>query len=113
MAVFVRSAMEVPRAEAAVAAAGLNSSVLDEALRAVRDRVPVATMHLTKGLEFRAVAVMGCDDEVLPLQARIESVRTRGIWRRSTTPSVTCSTWRVPEPETICSSPASRLRRSS
>ena len=29
---------------------------------------------IAKGLEFRAVAVMACDDEVLPLQARIESV---------------------------------------
>ena len=31
-------------------------------------------MHLAKGLEFRAVVVAGCDDEVLPLQSRIESV---------------------------------------
>lgn len=27
-----------------------------------------------QGLEFRAVAVMACDDEILPSQARIESV---------------------------------------
>src|SRR5712692_5720036 len=26
------------------------------------------------GLEFRAVAVMACDDEIIPLQARIETV---------------------------------------
>ncbi|MGH7125434.1 MAG: 3'-5' exonuclease, partial [Stellaceae bacterium] len=31
-------------------------------------------MHLAKGLEFRAVVVMACDDGVLPLQERIESV---------------------------------------
>ena len=31
-------------------------------------------MHLAKGLEFRAVAVVACDDEVLPLQERIEAV---------------------------------------
>ena len=31
-------------------------------------------MHLAKGLEFRAVAVIACDDEVLPLQERIEAV---------------------------------------
>lgn len=31
-------------------------------------------MHLAKGLEFRAVAVMACDDEVIPLQERIENV---------------------------------------
>jgi superfamily I DNA/RNA helicase len=31
-------------------------------------------MHLAKGLEFKAVVVMACDDDVLPLQSRIESV---------------------------------------
>ena len=31
-------------------------------------------MHLAKGLEFRAVVVAACDDEVLPLQSRIEDV---------------------------------------
>jgi superfamily I DNA/RNA helicase len=31
-------------------------------------------MHLAKGLEFRAVVVMACDDEVIPLQTRIETV---------------------------------------
>ena len=29
---------------------------------------------MAKGLEFRAVAVMACDDEVLPLQSRVEAV---------------------------------------
>jgi superfamily I DNA/RNA helicase len=28
-------------------------------------------MHLAKGLEFQAVAVMACDEEVLPSSARI------------------------------------------
>lgn len=36
--------------------------------------VSLSTMRLAKGLEFRAVAVMGCDDEVIPLQSRIEAV---------------------------------------
>ena len=31
-------------------------------------------MHRAKGLEFRAVVVAACDDEVIPLQARIEAV---------------------------------------
>lgn len=31
-------------------------------------------MHVAKGLEFRAVAVMACDDEVIPSQRRIETV---------------------------------------
>ena len=34
----------------------------------------VCTMHLAKGLEFRAVVVMACDDEVIPLQERVEAV---------------------------------------
>lgn len=29
-------------------------------------------MHLAKGLEFRAVVVMACDEGILPLDARIE-----------------------------------------
>ena len=31
-------------------------------------------MRLAKGLEYKAVAVMACDDNVLPLQDRIETV---------------------------------------
>jgi superfamily I DNA/RNA helicase len=31
-------------------------------------------MHLAKGLEFRAVVVMACDDDVLPSQARIDTI---------------------------------------
>ena len=30
-------------------------------------------MHLAKGLEYKAVVVMACDDEVIPLQSRSES----------------------------------------
>ena len=36
--------------------------------------VSISTMHLAKGLEFRGVVVMACDDEVIPLQERIEAV---------------------------------------
>jgi superfamily I DNA/RNA helicase len=31
-------------------------------------------MHLAKGLEFRAVIVMAFDEEVVPLQSRVETV---------------------------------------
>lgn len=37
-------------------------------------RLSISPMHLAKGLEFRAVAVIACDDEVLPSQDRIEAV---------------------------------------
>jgi len=33
-----------------------------------------AQLDRAKGLEFRAVVVMACDDEVLPLQQRIATV---------------------------------------
>ena len=36
--------------------------------------IAVGTMHLAKGLEFRAVVVAACDDEVLPVQSRIETI---------------------------------------
>jgi len=78
MSVFVRSSAELPRAREAVEAAGLPVALLDEDVRTVRDRVSVGTMHLSKGLEFRAVAVMACDDEVLPLQSRIGAVTDEG-----------------------------------
>ena len=36
--------------------------------------VAVSTMLLSKGMEFRCVAVIACDDEILPLQERIETI---------------------------------------
>ena len=72
--VFVRSADQLERAEAAVKAAGLPSQVLDDNFETTTGYVAICTMHLAKGLEFSAVAVMACDDEVLPLQSRIEAV---------------------------------------
>ncbi|HLJ13309.1 MAG TPA: 3'-5' exonuclease [Bryobacteraceae bacterium] len=48
--------------------------MLDENVETASGRVSIGTMHLAKGLEFRAVAVMACDDEVIPLQQRIETV---------------------------------------
>ena len=48
-------------------------TILDENGDATGGRVSVGTMPLAKGLEFRAVAVMACDDEVIPLQERIET----------------------------------------
>jgi mRNA-degrading endonuclease RelE of RelBE toxin-antitoxin system len=71
---FVRSPAEIDRATAAVEEAGLPFKVLDEHVDTISGHVSVSTMHLAKGLEFRAVAVMACDDEVIPLQERIESV---------------------------------------
>ena len=76
--VFVRSSDQVQRAISAVKSAALSPRVLDERVDVRPGSVNVATMHLAKGLEFRVVAVMACDDEVLPLQARIENVGDDG-----------------------------------
>ncbi|MCA3459181.1 MAG: UvrD-helicase domain-containing protein [Rhodobacter sp.] len=72
--VFVRSDAELKRARAAVKFAGARSTELDEKAGAEAGLVAISTMHFAKGLEFRSVAVMACDDEVIPLQERIESV---------------------------------------
>ena len=74
VAVFVRSADALERAVVAVATAGLDAALLDERLHLPPGQIAVATMHLAKGLEFRAVAVMACDDEIIPLQSRIEAI---------------------------------------
>jgi hypothetical protein len=73
MGVFVRSTAQMDRARAAVEAGELPYSVLDDGLETQAGHVSIGTMHLAKGLEFRAVVVMGCDGEVVPLQERIES----------------------------------------
>jgi superfamily I DNA/RNA helicase/mRNA-degrading endonuclease RelE of RelBE toxin-antitoxin system len=72
--VFVRSVAEMDRAVAAVKKAGLPFKILDDKVETASGHVSISTMHLAKGLEFRAVVAMACDDEVIPLQARIESV---------------------------------------
>jgi mRNA-degrading endonuclease RelE of RelBE toxin-antitoxin system len=74
LGVFVRSAAELDRARAAVKNAGLPFKILDETVATTSGYVSISTMHLAKGLEFRAVVVMACDDEVIPLQERIETV---------------------------------------
>jgi superfamily I DNA/RNA helicase len=70
----VRSGTQLDRARAAVEGAGLPFKILDDQIETVSGQVSIATMHLAKGLEFRAVAVMACDDEIMPLQERIEAV---------------------------------------
>ena len=71
--VFVRSDGELDRARAAVAKSGLRYKMLDEHVETTSGQLSIGTMHLAKGLEFRAVVVMACDDEIIPLQARIET----------------------------------------
>jgi superfamily I DNA/RNA helicase len=72
--IFVRSPEQLNRAKAAAAAAKLPYKVLDERVEGVSGFASIGTMHLAKGLEYRAVVVMACDDEIVPLQSRIDTV---------------------------------------
>ena len=74
LAVIVRSTAELERAMCAVEPSGIPFRILDPKIEPATGSVSLVTMPLAKGLEFRAVAVMACDDEIMPSQARIETV---------------------------------------
>jgi hypothetical protein len=70
--IFARSGDYLSRCRAVVAAAGLECRQLTERAADFGDCVSIGTMHLAKGLEFKVVVVMACDDEALPLQSRVD-----------------------------------------
>ncbi|WP_313904440.1 3'-5' exonuclease [Rhizobium bangladeshense] len=71
--IFCRSNDEIARAAkiAELAGVGTVSSLTG---RSTDEAVLVGTMHLAKGLEFRAVLIVACDEGILPLAARIGDV---------------------------------------
>ncbi|MBD3337670.1 MAG: AAA family ATPase [Candidatus Lokiarchaeota archaeon] len=74
LGIFVRSESELERALKAVTGSDIPFKILDERVPTTSGHISISTMHLAKGLEFRAVIVMACDDEIIPLQQRIEMV---------------------------------------
>ena len=74
IAIFVRSEKELARARKSIQAANLDSKLLDENVETETGRVSIGTMHAAKGLEFRGIAVMACDDDVIPSRERIEAL---------------------------------------
>ncbi len=74
MGILVRSVEQLDRAKQALDQSGQRYQLLENQGDLVKDCVSIATMPLAKGLEFRVVVVMACDDEVIPSQKRIESV---------------------------------------
>ena len=72
--VFVRSSDQISRAENAVRLAGHAAVQLDSGSEPADGKIAIATMHLAKGLEFRAVVVAAVDDGVVPLESRIEAI---------------------------------------
>jgi hypothetical protein len=57
--IFVRTLHQVERARAAVGRAAVSTAPA------------ISVMHLAKGLEFKSVVVMACDEGVLPLDERV------------------------------------------
>jgi superfamily I DNA/RNA helicase len=72
--VFVRSRAELGRARQAVERAEGQAVELTERVVDAPDRIAIGVMHLAKGLEFKIVSIMACDEDVLPLAERIDSV---------------------------------------
>lgn len=66
LAILVRSPRQFSRARSAAKTAGLEC----EGAKGIT----IAAMHDAKGLEFRGVAVMGCDDDVIPDGERIAAI---------------------------------------
>lgn len=70
--IFVRSDEELERARLAVSSGGLESHALSAQMTTQYGKVAIGSMHLAKGLEFKSVFVMACDDEIIPNQSRLE-----------------------------------------
>jgi superfamily I DNA/RNA helicase len=74
IAIFVRAPAQLRRARMAAKLAGVPDVELSGKVETMPGRISLGTMHLAKGLEFRAVTVIACDDEVIPLQERSDAV---------------------------------------
>jgi superfamily I DNA/RNA helicase len=66
LAILVRSQRQLYRARAAATQAGLDHGS--------SHGITISIMHDSKGLEFRGVAVMACDDDIIPDGERIAAI---------------------------------------
>lgn len=71
--IIVRSQAQLARAQAAAQESGACSTVLDKTLTVEPGKIPLLTMHMAKGLEFRSVVIMACDADVIPDMSRFVS----------------------------------------
>jgi superfamily I DNA/RNA helicase len=76
IALLVRSDAEIDRAEMAASQAGLSVSRIGSTNP---DAVRLGTMHEAKGGEFRVVAVLACDQDVIPSAKRLHLARDEGM----------------------------------
>jgi superfamily I DNA/RNA helicase len=100
--VFVRGHAELDHAQEAVTRAGYEALVLSDRGEAAGERIPIGTMHAAKGLEFKAVVVMACDDGCCRCSRASRRSRTKSSWTTCTRPSGTCSTLRARGRATGC-----------
>jgi superfamily I DNA/RNA helicase len=89
---FVRSKDQLGRAQTTAKQAGVAFKVLDEKVEATSGYISIGTMHLAKGLEFRAVAVMACATKSFPCRNAYRRLAMTPTSRRSTIQSATCCT---------------------
>lgn len=78
MAIMFRDDAQLPRAQAIAQALGVPAVVLDQRLATLVGSLNLSTMHLAKGLEYRAVAVIACDDDVIPSPSRLAAISDPG-----------------------------------
>jgi superfamily I DNA/RNA helicase/mRNA-degrading endonuclease RelE of RelBE toxin-antitoxin system len=72
--VFVRSANEFAIAEEAVKNTNTPFIILDDSNDVTSGHISIGSTHMAKGMEFKAVVVMACDEDILPLISRISSM---------------------------------------
>ena len=79
IAIFGRSEEVLwKRAVPAIREAGVSYRELSDEDIGTKDAVSAGTMHRAKGLEFRAVVIMGSDQDLLPLRSVLESISDAG-----------------------------------
>ena len=100
IAVFARTGAIIrARVEQAIKRAGATFRPLKDDEDVAAYAIAIGTMHRAKGLEFRAVAVMGCDASILSARfstfglhrrRRTETSSSNRIANSFTSPVVTC-----------------------
>ena len=113
IAIFVRSSAQINRAENAAKLANMRCKRLEKRMEILPGILPIATMHLAKGLEFRAVAAMACDESVLPHAHRIETASDLPSSKIFTTLRDSCFMWRVQGREIDFSFPVRQMLQNS
>ena len=72
--IFVRSQDELSRAKRVIVEAGQAAFKITDKFDENKSKVNYGLMHFAKGLEFRSVAVIACDEDILPQPERLEKV---------------------------------------